>query len=69
MERRAPGYVIEKEGRGSISNGEERWLGREGMGNLVKDDLFVGETKGAFGLSDSLNRSGFPTPRETGRDR
>ncbi|KAB5511305.1 hypothetical protein DKX38_030100 (mitochondrion) [Salix brachista] len=53
---RAPGYVIEKEGRGSISNGEERWLGREGMGNLVKDDLFVRETKGAFGLSDSLSR-------------
>jgi hypothetical protein len=49
------GYVIEKEGRGSISNGEERWLGRQGMGNLVKDDLFVGEMKGTFGLSDSLS--------------
>jgi hypothetical protein len=50
-----PGYVIEKKGRGSISNGEERWLSREGMGNLVNDDLFVGETKGAFSLSDSLS--------------
>jgi hypothetical protein len=50
-----PGYVIEKKGRGSISNGEERWLSREGMGNLVKYDLFVGETKGAFSLSDSLS--------------
>jgi len=50
-----PRYVIEKKGRGSISNGEERWLSREGMGNLVNDDLFVGETKGAFSLSDSLS--------------
>ena len=53
------GYVIEKEGRGSILNGEERWFGREGMGNFVKDDLFVGEMKGVFGLSDFLSWFGF----------
>uniref|UniRef100_A0A0A8Z1C5 Uncharacterized protein n=1 Tax=Arundo donax TaxID=35708 RepID=A0A0A8Z1C5_ARUDO len=36
----------------------------------VKDDFFVGETMGERKhASDSLSRSSFPTPRETGRDR
>lgn len=30
---------------------------------IVKDDFFVAETKGAKKASDSLSRSGFPTPR------
>ena len=40
---RAPGYLIEREGRGSTSNGEER-AGKEW--DIIKDDFFVGETKG-----------------------
>lgn len=45
MERRAPGYVIEREGtklkvRGGIDiTGGKEW-------EIVKDDFFVGETKG-----------------------
>jgi len=36
----------------------------------VKDDFFVGDTMGERKqASDSLSRSFFPTPRETGRDR
>lgn len=30
---------------------------------IVKDDFFVAETKDAKKASDSLSRSGFPTPR------
>lgn len=55
----------------STSNGEERRLGREGMVNRqVKDDFFVGETRGGrTHASDSLSRSFFTTPREIGRGR
>ena len=52
-------------------NTSKRRLGRDGMVNRqVKDDFFVGETMGERKhASDSLSRSSFPTPRETGRDR
>ena len=62
-----PGYVIEREGRGSTSNGEER-QGRNGKSSRMTS-LFCWRNEGLNSASDSLSRSGFPTPRETGRDR
>jgi hypothetical protein len=41
LERRAPGYVIEREDKGGTLNGEERQLGREN----IKGHSFVGEMK------------------------
>lgn len=37
-----------------LSNGNERRLSREGI-EIIKDDLSVGETKGAFSTDDSLS--------------
>jgi hypothetical protein len=47
LERRAPGYVIEREGRGKVVLRMAKRGGSAGKEwEIVKDDFFVGETKG-----------------------
>ena len=66
--------VIGKEGawlcyrKGRDQAQSQRRLSREGMGNR-QGLLLCWRNEGLNSASDSLSRSGFPTPRETGRDR
>lgn len=54
--------------KAEASNVEERWLGKEGMVNR-QGWLHCWWSEGLNSKSDSVSRSGFPTPRETDRDR